>query len=99
MDWGSLVAATAVGGLIVLAVDGGARWYLRRRERRAKQAEAEYDRRTYIRVGGHIVATELRTNADVAKRFEAGNRAPSEGKAVSLTAWRERKSEIMGLRD
>jgi hypothetical protein len=99
VDWGSFstgVAATVVGGLIVAAVIAGARWYGRRREKKKKEAEAEYSRRRPIRVGGHIVAKELRANAEVlVKRSEEGDARGS----VSLFEWRSRKNEMAGLRD
>jgi hypothetical protein len=102
VDWGSFltgVAVTVVGGLILAALFGGPRWYVRRRERQAKEAEAEFIRRTPIRVGGHIVATELRWNAGVLKRCEEGGDVPAELRAVRLDEWRDRESEMAGLQD
>jgi hypothetical protein len=102
VDWGSFVtgvAVTVVGGLIVAGVVAGSRWHVKRRERRAKKAEAELIRRTPLRVGGHIVADELRRNADVAKRCEEGHPVPTEAVAIRLGDWRERKNEMAGLRD
>jgi hypothetical protein len=109
VDWGSFltgVGVTVVGGLILAVLIGSARWYLGRPERKAKEAEAEAKeaeaesiRRTPIRVGGHIVADELRWNADVAKRCEDGSHVPTEGKTVRLEAWSDRQGEMAGLRD
>jgi hypothetical protein len=93
-------AITVVAGLIVAAVIAGARLYGRRREEKAKEAEAEYIHRTPIRVGGHIVANELRAHAEVMKRIEEGDaHFPSEGRFVSLFEWRGRRNEIAELRD
>jgi hypothetical protein len=102
MDWGAfwtLVAVGVVSGLIVAGVVAGPPWYRRRRERQAKEAEAELIRRTPIRVGGHIVATELRWNAGVVKRCEEGGDVPAELKTVRLDEWRDRKNEMAGLQD
>jgi hypothetical protein len=109
VDWGSFfsgVGVTVVGGLILAVVIGSARWYIGRPERKAKEAEAEAKeaeaetiRRTPIRVGGHIVADELRWNADVAKRCEGGSHVPTEGSTMRLEAWRDRQGEMAGLRD
>jgi hypothetical protein len=74
----------------------------RERERQKEQAardEAEKIRRAPIRVGGNIVATELRANAEIAERCEAGSHIPSEGQRVSLFEWVGRRGEMMGLRD
>ena len=84
------VGVTVVGGLILAVLVGGPRWYIRRRERQAKEAEAEGIRRTPIRVGGHIVATELRWNAGVVKRCEERGDVPSaELQTVRLYEWRD----------
>jgi hypothetical protein len=100
VDWGSFltgVAVTVVGGLILGALFGGPRWYVRRRGRQAKEAAAEFHRRTPIRVGGHFVATELRWNAGVLKRCEEGGDVPAELRTVRLDEWRDRDSEMAGL--
>jgi hypothetical protein len=102
MDWGSFltgVAVTVVGGLILAGLIGGPRWYVKRRDRGEREAAEEHIRRAPIRVGGHIVATELRWNAQVAKRCEGGSHVPTEGKTVRLEDWRDRKAEMAGLRD
>ena len=102
MGWGSFltgVAVTVVGGLILAALFGGPRWYVRRRARQAKEAEDERLRRTPIRVGGHIVATELRWNAGVLERCEEGAEIPAELRTVRLHEWRDRESEMAGLQD
>jgi hypothetical protein len=102
--WKGLVV-TVVGGLTVWAVVAAVRWYERRRKRKAKEAEDRRLARTPLRVGGPIVARELRANAEVVKRVEEGDAPfpsqgfPSEGKYVSLFEWRGRKSEMAGLRD
>jgi hypothetical protein len=62
-----------------------------------EEADAEAIRRTPIRVGGHIVATELRWNAEVAKRCEEGSHIPREEKTMRLDAWRDRQGEMAGL--
>jgi len=48
-------------------------------------------------VGGHIVANEVRWNADVPKRCEEGAHVPSEDKTVQLEGWRDRRNEMGGL--
>jgi hypothetical protein len=102
--WEGLVV-TVVGGVILAAIFGVPRWYVRQRKRKAKEAEDRSLARTPLRVGGHIVARELRANAEVMKRFEEGDAPlpsqgfPSEGKYVSLFEWRGRKNEMAGLRD
>ena len=74
-----------------------------REDKRRKEQEAADQagaiRRTPIRVGGHIVADELRLNADVARRCEEGSHVPSEGQAIRLSDWQGRKAEMAGLRD
>ncbi len=103
MDWGSfwaLVAVAVVGGLITLAISEGVRWYFRRRGRQAKEAQERYIERTPIRVGGHIVAEELRANAEIAERCEGGSvHVPEETQRLHLLDWRGRKHEMAGLRD
>jgi hypothetical protein len=69
---------------------------------RAEQAAADEDeaiRRTPIRVGGHIVAEELRANAEVARRCEEGSHVPSEAQHIRLFDWWGRRGEMAGLRD
>ena len=48
-------------------------------------------------MGGHIVANEVRWNADVPKRCEEGAHVPSEDKTVQLEGWRDRRNEMGGL--
>jgi len=94
------VVVTVVGGIILAVLVGGPRWYVKRRERKRKLAEADQIRRMPISVGGHIVAAELRWNAlNVAKRCEDGSHVPTEGRKVRLEDWRSRKAEMAGLRD
>jgi hypothetical protein len=99
VDWESFFTGTATG-LVIAGVVGAVRWYTKRREKRAQEAALEYDRRAPIRVGGHIVATELRANAEIARRCEEGHaRIPAEGKMVRVRDWSARKHEMAGLRD
>jgi hypothetical protein len=102
MDWGSFwtgVAATVIGSLIVAAIIGGVRWYNRRRREKGEEAEVAHLRRMPVRVGGHIVAGELRLNAELAKRCEEGSHVPSEARNLEVTEWRGRRGEMMPLRD
>jgi hypothetical protein len=71
----------------------------KRREEQAAAEQAERDRRTPIRVGGHIVAEELRANAEVARRSEEGSHVPSETQHIRLFDWWGRRGEMAGLRD
>jgi hypothetical protein len=100
LDWGSFgtgVAVTVVGGLIVWAIIASFHWYGRRRERKAKEIEARNFERIPLRAGAVQIAQELRENAEVAKRFEGGHRAPREGKAISLVQWKNFKGQIAQL--
>jgi hypothetical protein len=77
---------------------------LAEREAKRRQEEAAADQeaaimRTPIRVGGHIVAEELRANAEVAKRAEEGSHVPAEAQHIRLFDWWGRRGEIAGLRD
>jgi hypothetical protein len=49
-----------------------------REKERAAALEAERVRRAPIQVGGQIVAQELRANAEVAERCDAGSHVPTE---------------------
>jgi len=71
----------------------------KRRKERAAAEEAESIRRAPIRVGGHIVAEELRHNAEVAKRCEGGGHVPSEVQHIGLFDWWGRRGEMAGLRN
>jgi hypothetical protein len=71
--WWAASAGTA-GGARVGGVHSSAR-YGRRREMKAKEAEARSFERT-PRAGAHQVVRELRGNADVAKHCEDGYHAP-----------------------
>lgn len=97
MDRWDVIWTGVVIGLTVAAVVASADWYVKRRARKAKKAEARSEARIHLRAGADQVAQELRANAGVAKRFEVGHRAPSEGKAVSLVQWRNFKGQIAGL--
>ena len=96
LDWNS-VATSVVVGLILAVVIGSFRWYLRRRERRAKEAEARAINRAHLRAGASQVAQELRANAEVAKRCEDGYHVSAEAKFVSLIQWKDFKGQIAGL--
>jgi hypothetical protein len=97
VDWGD-VAVGVVVGLIVAAIIGGVRWYGRRRERQAKEAGAEYNRRAPVRVGGHIVADELRANAGLARQCEEGRSVATEVRKLVFVAWHDRRAEMLPLR-
>jgi hypothetical protein len=45
------LAVLIVGSLIVPAILGGLRWYLKRRQRKAKEAEARREARLHLRAG------------------------------------------------
>ena len=86
MNWTSFwtgVAVTVVGGLILFVIIGGPRWFLAWRKKGALEADRAYTERTPIRVGGHIVAEEIRANANIALRCEEGHHVPSEARRLT----------------
>jgi hypothetical protein len=100
LDWSSVATGVVVGvvvGLILAVVLGAPRWYARRRERKAKEAEARAINRAHLRGGASNVARELRANAEVAKRCEDGYHVSAEAKFVSLIQWKDFKGQIAGL--
>jgi hypothetical protein len=100
VDWGSFftgVAVTIVGGLILAAVLGGPRLFIRRRERKAKEAERRREDRAYLRGGVLQVTRELRENARLVERLDTGDADPSERRYLSLLQWRDFQSQIAGL--
>jgi len=97
VDWAAFafwVAVTVVGGLVLGAIGGGVRWYSRRRERKAKEAEQRAFDRIPLRAGAGEVARDLRANADVSRRYEDGDH---EARGFRMTAWPDFKGQISVL--
>jgi hypothetical protein len=83
--------------LTVAGILGTVRWWNARRKRKAVEAEQAYIWRTPIRVGGNIVADELRANADIALTCEEGHSVSTEGMHIQLQGWKDRRGEIAPL--
>jgi hypothetical protein len=96
LDWGSVATGVAIG-LIVGVVFRVHPWYVRRRERKAKEAEERSLARAYLRGGVQQVTRELRENARLVERLETGDADPSERRYLSLLQWRDFKRQIAGL--
>jgi hypothetical protein len=101
VDWGSFftgVAVTVVGGLILAAIFGVPGWYRRRRKKNAKEAEARREARAHIRAGVQEITREMRENARLVERLEAGDADSSERRYLSLLQWRNFQEQIAALR-
>jgi hypothetical protein len=101
VDWWTVIWTGVVVGVVVSVIVAAIfripRWYVRRREKKAKEAEARRSARIHITAGAGNVARELRENAEVAKRCEDGYHVPAEAPHLSLIQWKDFKGQIAQL--
>lgn len=93
------VVVAVVGGLVLAFVLGVPRLLANQRKQKREAETSERERRTPIRVGAHIVASELRESAEIAERCHGGLHVPSEAAKLSLNEWQARRGEMLPLRD
>lgn len=100
--WGEFVfwvAVSVVAGLIVVAIAGLVAWAWRQRGKRKRKQYQRYIDRTGYRAALVGVAGELRADAEVAERCEEGSHVPSEVGHLGTIEWKDRRNELMPLRD